>query len=149
MNFIFSDAITACLIKAGWSPSRKVETLFLRKAIEEAGYTWFENASSFLSSFSGLSLISTWLNNSGDVNFDVERAVRVLDPLWVFDDYAARIGKSVFCPIGLAYSSHFILFMSEDGCVYGAFDDFLAYIAPSGLEAIENLLLRKDIAEIP
>jgi hypothetical protein len=148
MSFIFSNEVRAGLIKVGWTPDRNVSTSSLEKAVLAADYSWFEKASQFLSSFSGLYISSTWLNVPHSINFDVERAIRLVDPLWVSQDYAPRIGKERFCPIGLAYSEHLLLFMSDDGCVYGGFDDSLLYIAPCGEEAIENILYTKNLIEI-
>jgi hypothetical protein len=79
-------------------------------------------------------------------NFDAVRAVNSVDGGW-YHDYSKRIGKPV-TPIGQCSQAHMSLCMSDDGCVYGGFDELLYKIADSGEEAVLAFCTRDQSKQI-
>lgn len=146
----FSPSTVQYLTEAGWYAGRKVSLIKYRAYLEGEGYTWFLKAAEFLEEFGDL--LIKFRRESGDVdtlNFDACEASASFDSYWVKENYAKRIGRSQFCVIGLAYGSHLLLFMDDEGKVYGGFDEFLCLIDVSGEEAIEVICSNRSIREIP
>jgi hypothetical protein len=146
----FSPSTVKYLTEAGWYAGRKVSLINYRACLEGEGYTLFPKAAEFLEEFGDL--LVKFRRESGDVdtmNFDACEASASFDSYWVKENYAKRIGRSQFCLIGLAHGSHLLLFMDDEGKVYGGFDEFLCLIDVSGEEAIEIICSNRSITEIP
>lgn len=146
MAFSFLPEVKTCLKNAGWSPERRVSVTSIEKRMLDEGYEWFEEVSLFMESFGGLSINFRYEGRKADVQFDAVEAAKSFDSYWIIENYAKRIGKAHFCPIGLAYTEHLLLFMSNDGYVYGGFDEYLALIGQRE-ESVENILYRKNFVE--
>jgi hypothetical protein len=146
----FSPATISYLTKAGWYAGRKVSFIKYRAYLAGEGYSWFPKVATFLEEYGDLQILFRREDGKLDaLNFDACAAGAVFDLLWIKENYAQRIGRTNFCVIGKAYSSHLILFMDESGQVYGCFDDYLCFIASSGVEAITVICSNQPVREIP
>ena len=127
---------------------RRVPNPKYRAFLSGGGNAWFDSVSTFLEEFGDLVISFKRKDGSRDtVHFDACEAV-VVGLWWIQNDYARRIGESRFCVIGSAYTNHLLLFMAKSGQVYGGFDDYLCFIAPSGLEAIVVIYTNQPVREI-
>ena len=145
----FSPVTLAVLSGAGWHVGRKVSQPKYRAFLSSEGYAWFPAVATFLEEFGDLTLSFKREDGSADtLNFEACEAA-IVGPWWIQNDYARRIGEVQFCVIGRAYTNHLLLFMAESGRVYGGFDDYLCFIAPTGIEAIEVICTNQPVKEIP
>jgi hypothetical protein len=147
----FSQSTIEYLTEAGWYAGRKVSLIKHRAYLEGEGYSWFPKVVNFLEEFGDL--LIQFKRESGEIdtlNFDACEASANFDSYWVNKNYAKRIEQhSQFCVIGQAHGSHLLLFMNDEGKVYGGFDEFLCLIDISGEEAIEIICSNRSITEIP
>jgi hypothetical protein len=149
MYFKNSEVIIL-LKKSGWEEKRRINSEFISNLYKTYGYTPLIKVITFLQNFYGLTIFFKNKRNGLDDNFsfDLTRAFEIEVIERVKDNYEPRIGKEL-CIIGTAYREHFILLMDVEGNVYGAYDDYLVFIASSGYEAIEAILEDKIFKEIP
>lgn len=146
----FSAPTQSYLSQAGWYVGRKVSTIKYRAYLAGEGYAWFPKVAAFLEEFGDL--LVQFERQSGHLdtlNLDACDASAGFDGQWVQHDYARRLHRASFCVIGQAYSDHLLLFMDEEGNVYGGFDDYLCFIADSGHQAIEAICTNQPLREIP
>ncbi|HTM99774.1 MAG TPA: SUKH-3 domain-containing protein [Pedobacter sp.] len=118
--------------------------------IKIEGYPIFNSVIEFLTDFGGLHVYFKNQQNgivNDDINFDLNHAFNLEVPERVFKDYIPRVKKEL-CIIGTAYRDHFILLMSNDGNVYGGYDDYLCKISNTGIGAIEAIILNQSFIEI-
>lgn len=144
----FSASALAFLSQAGWYAGRTTGTLSYQLCLAAEGYAWFPSVAAFLGEFGGLTLTFPRYNGHDTLHFNVCQASAGVDPGWVLDDYAPRIGNPRLCVIGAAYSNHLLLFMDDAGRVYGGYDEFLCEVANSGQEAIDALVANYKLPEI-
>jgi len=146
----YSVATLASLTNAGWYAGRTTSTLWYRLYLAVKGYAWFPAVAAFLAEFGGLALhFSDKAGKPDNLHFNASAARAGVDPSWLRDDYAARIGTPNLCIIGAAFSNYMLLFMDDAGRVYGGYDDLLWRVASSGPEAIEALVSNQPFTEIP
>ncbi len=146
----FSQLTFQCLTLAKWYTGRRVSYGDYQKYLEADGYAWSSKAGKFLEEFGGLSIKFKRSEGWDSVNLNPCLAVDSFDSRWVLDSYASRIdGGKTYCVIGQAYSDHLLLFMANDGQVYGGFDNFLCFVGASGDEALETLCFDKKLLALP
>ena len=137
--------------KAGWKIGVRKSKDEIQEIIKQNGYSPFECVVDFLCEFNGLKILFFNRRNGlkdDDISFDFIHAASLESIERVRDDYELRIGKPL-CLVGTAYRDYFVLMMSDDGNVYGAYDDFLCKIGDSGLAAIRNIVFDEPFIEIP
>jgi hypothetical protein len=148
---LFSNATVEKIVRqSGWDETRKANRAKLAEKIKKDGYLILENGLDFMEQFEGLIIYFENKKNGikdDDINFDFEHATHLIDAERINLDYSVRIKKPLML-IGSAYRDHFVLLMSDDKNVYGAFDSFICKIADSGIEAIEAIILDKDFETI-
>lgn len=135
---------------AGWDESRRVSRILLSNQLISEGYPILQNVLDFMEQFEGIVIyFQNKLNGlqNDDINFCFERATHLVSPKKIKSNYSVRIGKPLVL-IGSAYREHFVLLMSDDNCVYGAFDSFLCKIENSGFAAIEAIIMNHDFQTI-
>jgi len=146
----FSQSTLEYLTEAGWYIGRKASLIKYRAYLEGEGYTWFPKVAEFLEEFGDL--LIKFRRASGEINtldFDACEASASFDSYWVRENYSKRLGRSQLCVIGQAYGSHLLLFMDDEGKVYGGFDEFLCLVDVSGEEAVEVICSNRAVIEIP
>ena len=137
------------LERAGWSENRRSDENLIKQQIMSEGYPLLPAVVDFMKNFGGLVIYFQNKRNriQDDINLDFEHATHLETTEKIIIDYKPRIGKSL-CPVGTAYRDHFVLLMSEDGNLYGAYEDYLCYISDSGIGGIEAIVTDKDFLEI-
>ncbi|RYU81011.1 SUKH-3 domain-containing protein [Hymenobacter persicinus] len=144
-----SGGTQSLLTNAGWYPGRTIFTIGYRFALWKDGYPWFSVVEEFLREFGSLRVTLPKHGQTDTFHFNVAEAVDDVDASWVQENYAERIGTNKLCVIGQAHNDYLLLFMSDAGKVYGGYDDYLCFIADSGVEAIEALCQNSPVQEIP
>ena len=128
-----------------------MEANMITNILEKEGYSVLDNVVRFLQEFWDLTI---YFENkrSGlkddDISFLFEKATHWVAPERVRDDYSVRVGGEL-CLIGAAYRDYFVLMMSNDGSIYGAYENYLCKIGDSGYGAIEAIIFDYDFIEIP
>ncbi|MBT1699243.1 SUKH-3 domain-containing protein [Fulvivirgaceae bacterium PWU4] len=146
----FSDTTQKALSESGWQEDRKIDIQSFKFDLVKEGYPWFGKVESFLQAFGGLNVKFLRSDRSQDFfQFDPSRAVQDIDVRWVKDDYSKRLQNINLCVVGQAFGGHMTLLISEDGKMYGGYDDNLYLIGNDGSEAIENICLNKEMEAIP
>lgn len=138
------------LKKSGWNEKRQVEETEIVQKIINEGYPVMKSVVSFMKSFGGLLIEFDNLQNgikNDTIDLDFEKATHVETPGKIRKSYVPRIRKDL-CLVGSAYREHLILLMSEDGYVYGAFENYFCFIDKTGLGALQAIILNKDFEEI-
>jgi hypothetical protein len=138
------------LKKSGWNENRQIDEEKIIRKITSEGYPLMESVISFMKSFEGLLIKFDNLQNGikdDTINLDFENATHVETPGKIRKSYVPRIQKEL-CLVGLAYRDHLALLMSEDGYVYGAFENYFCFIDKTGIEALQAIILNKDFGEI-
>lgn len=138
------DTARAYLDSAGWDPLGAAREFNVGR-IHEAGYRTWPAALAVLSHLAGIVVEFTRNGRSDNLWVDPERACAMVFRNWV-DDYESRVGSALL-PIGFAYDDHMLLLLSEDGRVFGAFDEFLAWLGNDELAAVELLVTNGEIHE--
>ena len=148
---LFSNTIVEKIVRqSGWDETRKANRAKLAEKIKKEGHLILENGLDFMEQFEGLIIYFENKKNgikNDDINFDFEHATHLIDAERINPDYSVRIKKPLML-IGSAYRDHFVLLMSDDNNVYGAFDSFICKIADTGIDAIEAIILDKDFETI-
>ncbi|MDR6226267.1 SUKH-3 domain-containing protein [Desmospora profundinema] len=135
-----SKNAAACLIRAGWTPSRRMDVSVHCQALREEGYRIFPEAKRFLERFVGLrvTIPAYKLRDREDFfHLDPREASRQVF-IEQIRDYEERIGESLVV-IGEAYSNHLALMISETGKILGGFDRFLVMLGEDGWKGMESL----------
>lgn len=144
-----SQQTVESLNRSGWNPSRIIDTSGFEDSLRAAGFVVFDAAVNFLRQYGGLRIKyphAKVIGMEDEMHFDPSIAVTHIQSIAV-DAYAKVIGKQL-CPIGEAARGYLILLMDEDGQVYAAYDEFLAHVGTSGLEAIQALCSGKNLVPI-
>ncbi|MBS1567460.1 MAG: SUKH-3 domain-containing protein [Bacteroidetes bacterium] len=146
----YKSEVLHLLKKAGWFEDRKVNRDEISETLRNEGYPVLERVVDFLAEFWGIVIYFENKRNGikkDDISFDFEKATHLEVPERINEDYSKRIGKEL-CLVGSAYRDYMVLIMSDDGCVYGGYDDFLCKIADTGPEAIEAIVFGYEFSEI-
>lgn len=122
----------------GWFPGRRVDASAGERALVAAGYSTWPELTALLLEFSGISIPFKRHGRNDTVWFDAERAVSWADPASVHE-YETRVGTQL-APIGYAYHDHMLLLAAEDGRVVGAYDDYVAEVGASPIEAVARVM---------
>ncbi|WP_227106711.1 SUKH-3 domain-containing protein [Chromobacterium rhizoryzae] len=145
MTYEFTPEIEAKLIEYGWHPSRFTNNSKTLSIWKNEGYDIFQEGLNFINSFNGIILKHS--SRSGEFEdescFDGALAAEGFDRLWAIEVYEPIIGKKLL-PIGQGYSRHLTYLISEDGAIYGGYDDFLCQIGINAIKAIENIILNHE-----
>jgi hypothetical protein len=137
---MFSIEVRKKLVESLWYEGRKIDTGAFKFVSLRNGYFWTENVRHFLEEFGNLKIAINRESIGTDFfHFDVVKAMNDFDPRWIKENYSRRLNGTQLCVIGQAFSNHLTLMMSEDGKVYGGFDDFLTLLGGDGRQAIENI----------
>lgn len=137
----YSPEILKALLESGWHEGRIVDTDSVKRFVVSEGFTWFTQVEEFLKEFLGL----TFNYNGGngiatDFRFDVVLSVESFDTSWILNHYSSRINKPTsFCPVGVLSGTHMQLFMDEEKCFYGGYDDILMFFGKGTVEFLRNL----------
>ncbi len=138
------------LQQLGWVENKTNTKDDIISIIQKEGYPAFTAVVDFLKLFLDSVIYFENKRNglkNDDMNFSFERATNFEAPERINGSYSQRIGKEL-CLIGSAYRDHMVLMMSEDGYVYGGYDNFLCKISNTGLGAIEAIIYDRDFIEI-
>ncbi len=142
--------ILEVLRQLGWVENKTNTRDDIISMIQKENYPVFDAVVDFLQLFLDSVIYFENKRNglkNDDINFSFERATNLEVPERVNGSYARRVGKKL-CLIGSAYREHMVLMMSEDGYVYGGYDDFLCEISNTGLGSIEAIIYDYDFIEI-
>jgi len=138
------------LMSAGWYPTRKINTKIIQEELISIGCIWFKAVNDFLEEFGGLSIPFNRQDGSIDtICFDVERLIRKIDISWITDEYKNRLDSRDLCLVGQAYTGHIILFMDQEGVIYGGYDEEVFLIGENSYQAITTIIENLPIKEIP
>lgn len=135
--------------RAGWSENRRSDENLIKQQTMSEGYPILPAVVDFMKNFGGLVIYFQNKRNriQDDINLDFEHATHLETKGKIIIAYKPRIGKSL-CPVGTAYRDHLVLLMSEDGNLYGAYEDYLCYTSDSGIGEIEAIVTNKNSLEI-
>lgn len=137
------------LRRAGWTPARSANVDAIVDDLVTSGYEVSAVVIAFLRSFASLALSYPNFRDPTQpdgCHFDVIRASKNVHRATI-DAWAERLGTQLL-PIGEAFDEHMTLVMTEDGRVFGGYDDFLAFIGQDGEDAIEALCSGREIQEV-
>jgi len=134
----------------GWFPGRNVRNQNLEEKIASEGFLVFDKVLEFLSEFEGLSFSFFNKRNKSmdDFSFVLDRVLEIEFPEKVVKRYMPRIGEKLSV-IGTCYREHFVLFLSDSGKMYGAYDHYLTLMGENAYVAINNIVYDYDFIEIP
>jgi hypothetical protein len=128
------------LLAAGWSSERATDVHGARQALEQEGYSVSREIERHLSNVDGVSIDIEHQGRPDRIWFDAAKAV---DMTWKYQvDQYEEVAKVPLVPFGYAFSDHLALLLSEDGRVYGAFDDYFELLGNSIPSAVGNLVQR-------
>ena len=133
-----SDLARSALEAAGWSAERDVDVAPHESALRSAGYAVWPSLLNLIREFAGLTVRFERNGRPDTAWFDPARAVRWADAQSV-KAYEDRIHRRL-APVGYGYHDHMLLLASEAGQIFGTFDDFLADLGNSPVQAVENLI---------
>ena len=71
--------------------------------------------------------------------FDVKRAMEIVFPERVLEDYLKRIDKPI-TPVGTAFALDTLLLISEDGALYGGYDGHLDKFGDTYVDGINFII---------
>lgn len=145
-----NSKIYSSLKRSGWHEGRQLDENTIINQVKEEGYPVFPKAISFMRSYGGLLILfNNHQNGMKDdtINLDFEKATHIESSEKIKKYYVSRVQKDL-CLIGSAYRDYMILLMAKDGFVYGAYENYLCFISPSGEGALEAIILNKDFVEI-
>ncbi|WP_082107257.1 SUKH-3 domain-containing protein [Chromobacterium vaccinii] len=149
MNYKFTRQTMDVLIKHGWSPNRAISTQGIISTWKNEGYEIFQEALDFIKTLDGITFKHTSRSgeSEGESCFDSILATKGFDRLWAIEVYEPIIGKKLI-PIGQGYSRHLTYLISNDGAIYGGYDDFFCEIGSDVCKAIENIICNKEFITI-
>ena len=136
----FSKRTVEYLHRSGWPPDSVIDTTPFKESLSTAGFFVHDAALNFLREFGGLRIQyphAKVADMEDEMHFDPSIVIRHAVPSDV-EAYGRVIGRKL-CPIGEACRAYMILMMTEEGEVYGGYDDFFVKVGNSGSEAIEAL----------
>jgi hypothetical protein len=138
MKLELSEFLRIKLLKMGWSEERNVD--ISNEVREMAGYGWsvFENASDFLTSFSGLSSMPP--NSVDYVDFDSTYAGDDID-FEKFKKWVKNTNTLLF-PIGTDHG--WLLFIGNDNVIYESDEKKIWRLGDTLEESLESLFIRKS-----
>ncbi|MCD0493619.1 SUKH-3 domain-containing protein [Chromobacterium violaceum] len=149
MNYCFIPTVESVLIKNGWHPDRKVPIQNIILTWKNEGYNIFQEALDFIQNLDGITFKHP--SKSGESEdescFNSILATKGFDRLWAIEVYEPLIGKKLL-PIGQGYSRHLTYLMSNDGAIYGGYDDFFCEIGSDICKAMENIICNKEFITI-
>jgi hypothetical protein len=146
----FDNETLKVLTNGGWFPGRNVGKQNVELELKKEGFLVFDEVLNFLSEFEGLSFKFFNKRNKmmDDFNFNLHRVLEIEFPEKIIERYMPRTGEKLSV-IGTCYREYFILFLSDSGKMYGAYDDYLVLMGNDGYEAINNIVSDHDFIEIP
>ena len=150
----FSQVVTARLIQAGWYPARAINIQRYIEMVEQSYSTLFPAAEKFLSSFGDLVVDYTYEEDiaiNGEDKTVEFRMLLYFDKFALEDAISAELAEKYrdqlsahFCMIGLWSSGNMTILMDQTGKVYGGYGSTLYNIGDTYVQAIENILLKKE-----
>jgi hypothetical protein len=132
-----SQKAQECLREAGWTPGRSLDAQRIEETYRRAGFDPSRAAIEFMRRFGDLSL--TYIEPRGrqdGCEFMLKDAVAG-KPHWLWDH--ERVIGARLTPIGWAHWRHYKIMMTEDGRIFGAYDDFIVLVGNDGHDAINAL----------
>jgi len=128
------------LSRAGWNARRALDATDARTALAAEGFPPFPAVTEFLSVYGGLEIRNpdALPPAAEDWYFDARRAIRDGASLPYVTAYVRRLGTPL-APVGFGFRGYMLFMMDESGRVYGGYDDFLARVGSSGVDAINAL----------
>ncbi|CAN5125060.1 SUKH-3 domain-containing protein [soil metagenome] len=141
----FSEAARVRLEKSGWQPNRTLDTFAYLAALESERHPIFPTVTEFLRSFGGLQIHFKHFATGGDdtLSLDPFEAADSI-PREHIDGYEKRVGAKL-CPVGEAFSRHYIVMIDPAGRLFAGYDDTLVLLGNTPEEAIENLCQGRDL----
>lgn len=127
----------------GWSPDRWIDPSPFLDALSDDGYTPFPLATDFLSRFGGLAgnmpahRVENYLER---IHFLPDEAINAIYKERV-QTYEERTGERLIV-VGEAYNGHLTLMLSDQGRLYGGYDDYLCCFGSDIAEGLANLFAR-------
>ena len=134
----------------GWFPGRSVAITRAVAALRREGFQPNERAEALLRALNGLHL---WFpdprsaNSKQDLHIDAEQAAESVYAERV-EEYARQLGEPL-CVVGEAYQRHMTVAISPSGKVVLGYDELLLLAGDSPEGALENIVLGREMPEIP
>ena len=137
------------LEKYGWYPQRKIGITEIIKILTDEGYQLNKYAIEIIERYGNLEILHP--------SFKVKdkNETMHLNPLTAcnhiyrekVEDYESRTKESLVV-IGEAYNGYLVLMVSDNGSIYGGYDDYLTLLGKSFSEALDAILNSKETAVI-
>lgn len=132
------------LLNAGWYQNRKQNLDNVKLCFQNEGYNVNFMAEQFFANYLGLTIpIKDLQNNDDEFNVDPAFACNITFPDRKIE-YEELLNKGLTI-IGMIYKKHMTVFLSEDGCFYGGFDDILVLFG----QDIETFFFNIMTGEVP
>ncbi|WP_414500038.1 MULTISPECIES: SUKH-3 domain-containing protein [unclassified Zymobacter] len=150
MKFIVDNKVADVLMSSGWFFNRKINISHYVDALFDKGYFVNESAKEFLKSMGGLKIKhASYSNDDLTEEFFVDplKPVSWLDPRWVSDCYN-KIANEEICPIGVGFSEHMVIFISESGKMYGGYDDYFCLMGDTINKGLKNLFFDRSFYQL-
>ncbi|MCL2141886.1 MAG: SUKH-3 domain-containing protein [Methanimicrococcus sp.] len=149
MTVNLSRDIAVIMEKYGWNPKRRIDTAEIVKILSDEGYQLNKYALEVIEQFGNLELEHPSYkikNQTEKLHFNPLKACEGIYREKV-EEYESRIGESLVV-IGEAYNEHLTLMVSDNGSIYGGYDDFLVRLGNSIEDALETIYYSKEVEEI-
>ncbi|EMS8291124.1 SUKH-3 domain-containing protein [Salmonella enterica] len=146
MSCITNKQVMRVLSQNGWRYDRKENIDKYIKYLSIRGYFVNENICNFLAEFGDLIIKHESYSDPNEYDksdFDPIKAADWLDLKWVTEVYEPLINKRL-CPVGVGFSEHMTYFFSDDGALYGGFDDYFCIIGDNINEAMLHLFFEHE-----
>lgn len=149
INYKLAHQKKEVLVTHNWGSNRAISIRDIISAWRNEGYEIFQAALDFIKTLDGITF--KYPSKSGESEdescFDSILTTKGFDLLWAIEVYEPLIEKKLL-PIGQGYSRHLIYLMSNDGAVYGGYDDFFCEIGSDICKAMENIICNKEFITI-
>ncbi|EEY5432553.1 TPA: SUKH-3 domain-containing protein, partial [Escherichia coli] len=100
----------------------------------------------FLSEFGGLIVRHESYSDPNEYDksdFDPIKAAGWIDSKWITEVYEPLVNKRL-CPVGVGFSEHMTYFISDDGALYGGFDNYFCIIGGNINDAMLHLFFEHE-----
>ncbi|HCS8577015.1 TPA: SUKH-3 domain-containing protein, partial [Escherichia coli] len=71
------------------------------------------------------------------------KAAGWIDSKWITEVYEPLVNKRL-CPVGVGFSEHMTYFISDDGALYGGFDNYFCIIGGNINDAMLHLFFEHE-----
>jgi len=146
MNHITNKQVMSVLLQNGWHYGRKENIDKYIKCLSIKKYFVNEIICDFLSEFGGLIVRHESYSDPNEYDksdFDPIKAAGWIDSKWITEVYEPLVNKRL-CPVGVGFSEHMTYFISDDGALYGGFDNYFCIIGGNINDAMLHLFFENE-----